>query len=45
VALRRSEIGKITKNFALLDRLQNLAEFLHGLGGLRTLAERQEPAK
>jgi hypothetical protein len=33
-------IGKITKNFALLDRLQNLAEFSHGLGGYRTYRRR-----
>jgi hypothetical protein len=30
---RALRIGKIAKNLALLDRLQNFAEFPHGLGG------------
>jgi hypothetical protein len=30
--LRAFRVEKIAKNLALLDRLQNLAEFLHGLG-------------
>jgi hypothetical protein len=29
-------VEKIAKNFALLDRLQNFAEFPHSLGGLRS---------
>jgi hypothetical protein len=30
--LRAFRVEKIAKNLALLDRLQNFAEFLHGLG-------------
>jgi hypothetical protein len=30
--LRAFRVEKIAKNLALLDRLQNVAEFLHGLG-------------
>jgi hypothetical protein len=30
--LRAFRVEKIEKNLALLDRLQNFAEFLHGLG-------------
>jgi hypothetical protein len=33
--LRAFRVEKIAKNLALLDRLQNVAEFLHGLGGER----------
>jgi hypothetical protein len=34
--LRAFRVEKIVKNLALLDRLQNFAEFLHGLGPLQT---------
>jgi hypothetical protein len=30
--LKAFRVEKIAKNFALLDRLQNFAEFPHGLG-------------
>jgi hypothetical protein len=35
--LRAFRVEKIAKNLALLDRLQNVAEFLHGLRRQRTL--------
>ena len=34
--LRAFRVEKIEKNLALLDRLQNFAEFLHGLSGFRS---------
>ena len=39
-ALRPLGSEKIAKNFALLDRLQNFAEFPHGLGRIDPFAER-----
>ena len=39
--LRAFRVEKIAKNLALLDRLQNVAEFLHGLGRKRPVAERK----
>src|SRR5271156_114878 len=36
--LRAFRVEKIAKNLALLDRLQNVAEFLHGLGRLDPFA-------
>jgi hypothetical protein len=38
--LRALRIGKIAKNFALLDRLQNFVEFSHRLGRDRSEARR-----
>jgi hypothetical protein len=37
-ALRAFRVEKIAKNLALRDRLQNVAEFLHGLGPFDPLA-------
>jgi hypothetical protein len=37
--LRAFRVEKIEKNLALLDRLQNFAEFLHGLGPIRPSGE------
>ena len=39
--LRAFRVEKIEKNLALLDRLQNFAEFLHGLGRDYALRERR----
>jgi hypothetical protein len=36
--LRAFRVEKIAKNLALLDRLQNVAEFLHGLGRINPFA-------
>jgi hypothetical protein len=36
--LRAFRIGKIATNYALLDRLKNFAEFSHGLGRWRSIA-------
>jgi hypothetical protein len=41
--LRAFRIGKIAKDFALLDRLQNFAEFPHGLGRKANLKPRHCP--
>jgi hypothetical protein len=37
--LRAFRVEKIAKNLALLDRLQNVAEFLHGLGRVDPFAK------
>jgi hypothetical protein len=39
--LRAFRVEKIAKNLALLDRLQNVAEFLHGLDPKRKLPSAQ----
>jgi hypothetical protein len=38
--LRAFRVEKLAKNLALLDRLQNVAEFLHGLDPKRSFAAR-----
>ena len=40
--LRAFRVEKIAKNLALLDRLQNVAEFLHGLGPIAAVPGRSQ---